>query len=85
MQSVNVDTQMEQAKFAAAATEYFKEYPQCSTYAVGDPTPGELLAIRWNCMSVIVVKLDPETPVLHYEVHQFIQSDLPPRAPTHNS
>lgn len=85
MISINVSTQVEEADFARAATEHFRENPQCFTYSKGDPTPGELFAIRWNCMAVLVVKLSDDHTPLIYAVHQFIGSDLPSLSPTFHS
>lgn len=76
MIQVNVRTQEALADFAKRAAEYFRDNPSSYTFADGDPTPGDPLAIRWNTLAVLVVKLGEEQP-LCYPVWQFIKQDLP--------
>ena len=78
MRQVIISQQLEADEFAKKATEFFAINDWAYTYADGDPTPGELFAIRWNTMAVSVVRLCPDTEPLLYTSHQFIGGDLPP-------
>lgn len=84
MKLINIDSQNEKNRFAEAATNYFNENSTATTYAKHDPEPGKFLALRWNSMAVLILKIDPEDEVSVYPVHQFIQSDLPKLQPTPN-
>jgi len=76
MIEVNVRVQQNCADFAKQAAEYFRDNPSSYTFADGNPIPGELLAIRWNTLAVLVIRLAEEQP-LCYPVWQFIKQDLP--------
>lgn len=67
-----------QASFAKAAAKHFYENPKSYTYALADPAPGELLAIRWNNCTVLIVRLsESHTPAL-YPTSQWFDGVLPP-------
>lgn len=82
MITVDIAQQQEEAEFARKATEHFRDHSNCYTYADGDPTPGELFAIRWNSFAIIVVRLSADHSVLNYASHQFIQQDFPKLKPS---
>lgn len=68
--------------FARKATDHFTAHPSHYTYAEGDPQPGELLAIRWNDFTVLIVKLDESFQPECWPVVQLIGTDLPKRTLT---
>jgi len=82
MITVNIRQQQEESEFARKATEHFRDHANCYTYAEGDPTPGELFAIRWNSFAIIVVRLSADHAVLNYASYQFIQQDFPKLTPS---
>ena len=84
MKLIDIDSQNEKNRFAEAATKYFNRNSTATTYAQCDPEPGKFLALRWNAMTVLILKIDPEDEVSIYPVYQFIQSDLPKLQPTSN-
>jgi hypothetical protein len=84
MKLIDIDSQNEKNRFAEAATNYFNENSTATTYAKNDPEPGKFLALRWNAMAVLILKIHPEDEVSIYPVYQFIQSDLPKLQPTSN-
>ena len=81
MREVFPDDEKEFEQFAETASKYFKENPHCYTYAEGDPAAGQLLAIRWNTMAVLILRVDGEFEPLIYTVRRFIGDDLPPLKP----
>lgn len=81
MTLINIQKDKECAEFARAAAECFRDHPYCFTYAVGDPKPGCLFAIRWNSFTVMVVRLDDEDLVRLYGSHDLIQQELPKLEP----
>jgi hypothetical protein len=84
MKLIDINSQNEKNSFAEAATKYFNENSTATIYAKNDPEPGKFLALRWNAMAVLILKIDPEDEVSIYPVYQFIQSDLPKLQPTSN-
>jgi len=81
MHSVNIDDQLEQAIFAEKATKHFNDHPQSFTFAKDDPKAGELMAIRWNPYTVMIIRLHEDFDPQLYSVHQFIKTDLPKLQP----
>jgi hypothetical protein len=80
MRIVNIDEDAQQAAFAKLAAEAMSQNPRLYTFAEGDPSPGELFAIRWNPFTVLVLKLDDEhIPALYPTQNaNMIMADLPP-------
>jgi hypothetical protein len=64
------------ARFAERAAEHFHAHPAHYTFADGDPEAGELLAIRWNCATVMIIK--PEDDPVLYDSEELIGESLPP-------
>jgi len=81
MREVFPEDEKEFAVFAETASKFFKEQNHCYTYAEEDPTQGQLLAIRWNPMAVLILRVDREFEPLIYTVRRFIGDDLPPLKP----
>lgn len=81
MIEVNIENQREMNAFAEKAATDFRDHPKHYTFADGDPKEGELLAIRWNSIAVLVVRLGEMKPHI-YPVHQLIGKDLPPMEPS---
>lgn len=78
MKTIYISTEKENATFAEQAANHFKSHPTAYTYAEADPTPGKLLAIRWNPYTVLIVKLHEDFEPLAYPTSQFFTGDLPP-------
>ena len=85
MRIVCIKSEQDQAEFAKAAAAFFCENPKCFTYAKGDPSPGSLLAVRWNGYTVIVLKLDADHIPSLYPVQYLIGRDLPTLQPSYAS
>ena len=80
MRIVNIEKEVAQANFALRAAKAMQDNPRLYTFADSDPTPGELLAIRWNPYTVLVIKLDEaHIPSLYpTQDANMIKADLPP-------
>ena len=80
MRIVNIEEEKKQADFALRAAKAMKDNPRLYTFADSDPTPGKLLAIRWNPYTVLVIKLDESHVPSLYPTQDanMIKSDLPP-------
>lgn len=78
MRIVNIAQDQAGAEFAGKAASAMAANPKLYTWAEGDPTAGELLAIRWNSFTVLVVRLDECCDVSLYATNQLIGEDLPP-------
>lgn len=81
MTIVDIKKDQDAADFARAATHHFNSNPQSFTYAKADPTPGELLAIRWNPFTVLVLRIHEEDMIRLYSVYDFITTNLPKLKP----
>lgn len=57
MRLVDIRKDMRAADFARAAAQHFAAHPSFYTYADGDPKPGELMAVRWNSFTVLVLEV----------------------------
>lgn len=70
-------------EFAERATKMMQEHPYMRTYSEDEKQnqteilPGDLLAIRWNACTVLVLKVDEGFNPLLFPTIQFIGSDLP--------
>jgi hypothetical protein len=78
MRIVNPSAEKEEADFARRATEAMNANPRLYTWAEDDPKPGEMLAIRWNPFTVLILRLDGEHVPALYSTSYFIAGDLPP-------
>lgn len=82
MKLVNPEKDATTLAFAKKAAEYFAADPACFTYASGDPTPGELFAVRWNPHTVLVLELSSvDVPLLYSVFDLGLKEDLPKLAP----
>jgi len=82
MRLISIDKDAKHTDFARKATEWFNDHPQHYTFAEGDPEKGELFAVRWSTISVLVIQIDQDFEPLIYPVFPFIKSDLQPLQPT---
>jgi len=64
MRIVNQTRDKAARDLAELAGRHFTDHPGSYTYADGDPAPGELMAIRWNSYTVMVIQLNDEEPLL---------------------
>ena len=78
MRTVNVQQQEEEADFAKRACRAFAENPKIYTFTDGDVKAGELLAIRWNTNTALILKLDDCFIPACYPCRQFAIPSLPP-------
>ena len=76
MRIVNQTRDKAARDLAELAARYWLANPGTYTYADGDPAAGELLAIRWNSYTVMVVQLNDEEPLL-FETQTLIGAYLP--------
>tara|TARA_R110002050_G_scaffold191532_6_gene326337 strand:- start:4635 stop:5102 length:468 start_codon:yes stop_codon:yes gene_type:complete len=73
---INLSAENERAAFARDAAQYFRDNPLTYTYAKGDPEAGKLLAVRWNGVTVMVLRIEEaSTPVL-YRSHDLIAGEI---------
>ena len=82
MRLISIEKDSSTADFARKATEWFNEHPHHYTYADGDPQRGELFAVRWSTISVLVFQIAEDFEPCIYPVFPFIKSDLQPLQPT---
>jgi hypothetical protein len=81
---VRIAEEQDLTDFAKRAALAFQDNPAQYSYSEAVDRPGEgtdlhaedLLALRWNSMSVLVCRLSDFEPRL-YPVHQFIKGALP--------
>jgi len=78
MRIVSITASKKEQDFAQKAVEYMSTHPSSYTYADGYPKAGELLAIRWNPFTVLVIMLDEVHEPACYRTYDFIRKDLPP-------
>ena len=81
MTIVDIHKDKQAADLARRATEHFRDNPQSYTFADGDPKAGELMVIRWNPFTVLVLRIQEDEAIRLYSVHQFIPTDLPKLKP----
>lgn len=81
MRIINITNEKENAEFAEKAANHFRAHAQSFTYADGDPTAGELMAIRWNPFTVLIIQLSADFCPLLYPTAQFFPGDLPELTP----
>ena len=77
MRIVYPEQEAKDYEFAKRAILYFSQNNKAFTYADSDPTAGELLAIRWNPYTVLVVRLCEDFDPACYSVHPTLSHDLP--------
>ena len=81
MRIVDVEGQEKEAQFAETAMKNFDKHPEKFTFAEEDPAAGELLAIRWNPHTVLVVKLAKKHEPACYSVYPTLDHDFPKLTP----
>lgn len=90
MRLINVHEERDCENFAREAAEHFATHPTNYTYARGeektqsDILPGELLAIRWNPWTVLVVRVSDHGEPRLYPTDQMNVGKLPPLQPSPN-
>ncbi|QYW06526.1 hypothetical protein uan_114 [Pseudomonas phage UAntarctica] len=77
MRMSRLEEEVERQEFAKTAAKHFAENPNHWTYAKGNPTPGEWLALRWgggnDC--VVVLRVSATDPIVNYQ--EIIREYLP--------
>lgn len=81
MKIINIANEKKNAEFAEKAANHFRNNAQSYTYADDDPTAGELMAIRWNPFTVLIIRLSDDFEPRAYTTAQFFIGDLPRLTP----
>lgn len=79
---VDIHQQAAALELAKEAAKHFAANPANYTYAKDNPRQGELLAIRWNRYTVLVVRIDDTFVPSLYPTNAMGIPELPPIKPT---